>query len=217
VPGKTLDAVLKELSRAANGTVVDEVNKELKRRRNGGKTISWDDFRTDFLPSGKQGAGTEKNGQTSAGPLDAMTDESLRLMLKQAAGGNISFRRQGSKFETAISLSEGDCRQAKVLIDLLRDEGLRTLKADPTVGNSIVACLASVKAERDAVRGLIVSIDIGSYLEPGNSTEPPLGADAEKKRVARANAVAFIRGRGIKIEKELTFKDIVTAFAAGTL
>ena len=66
VPGKTADAMLKDLAKPINDFVVAAVNEERKRRADGGPVASWEDVRSALLAASLDGA-TAKNGDAVRG------------------------------------------------------------------------------------------------------------------------------------------------------
>lgn len=206
VPGKTIDAVLHEISQAVKKTIAQGVANEQKRRAGGGKRIAWDLIRSDLL--------TEKTEEEKAKPespprepIQAVSDETLDRLAKHAAGPADCLHREGARVELVLPASADDAVQVKEIFEQFKKKEAKPGERSP---------LEAIHPAADPARGFVLSVDFGALLDSKLVKETGLSDDGRNDPVF-ARTVQFFQDRKIPIDEALTHAQVMERFAAGKL
>jgi len=247
VPGKLIDDLCAIAKKDLRKSAIDGVDAELARRRDGGRTISWEQLRAAIRKSvdkdkkpaadaekpgpadGEQpaegGAPTGDQGEPQPGedqPIRAMDERSLKMIRKAAEDGTLGVGRKGFQLQLRVPMTPADRREAMATVEMAKKTFL-----DSVVRGENLDATEPMKQWETAVSAAVRAEEgpegaLLLVLDVGKYVELATRDRRDARPIESSaadyrRAVEKVRAAGITIDENLTLDQVIQSFTAGTL
>ncbi len=210
--GATVDGLLKAQLDFLNDSLLDSLLEEQKKRKElKEKRATWGDLRSG-------------NG-INVSQWDVLDSESVRLLIHQASGRQISLVRSRNRIELRFKLSLNDATELE-LTEQFWDEKVKTRPLNAKLSNdeaTIAVLLPALELKTDNNGSVTVSINIPAMFpvsiptdQHDEATKTP--EEAKARAVFEQGArddLATVKARGIPISRSVTIENVLADFAKG--
>jgi hypothetical protein len=226
VPGKAIDAFLKELTPVVAELLLEPIEQQAKLiGNNKAKRLTWDEVRKTtaeelLLPADTKNPKKKDDEEYELLPLEKASWE---MLTKACKDETIPLSRKGDVFVMTLPLTKKDCTEVIATFDFIRKQCDERLKQKKPVEFGIPEALEAIKLKYFEGPGLEISIDTtkaarallvmqaeGAVDQDGKVNFDP--APIEGQKMGCKDTVASIQGLGIAINKKLSIKETVQKF-----
>lgn len=212
VPGKTLDAILAEVTPLFAAELEQLAAKQIKLALKA-KPMTWEAVRRSLLDDlegkDKPKPPVQKDGKATGDPPLPLDAESLRLLGKAVADKSVKLGRLRDQFTMVVPLSKRDSQEAVATLEFLRKTVAERVKSGKLIDKDLPELLDSLKV-RQVEGGLEATLDFTKYAKAETSAESQ-GPDG-KKKAGYASTLAAIQAKGIPIAKAGAVEKLVKEY-----
>jgi hypothetical protein len=218
VPGKTADAILRELTPQLAKAIAEMAESQLQLvGKDKVRKQTWDEVRKlilkdMFSDEVEKPTETPETEKPEVGEWMAPWEvASLRMLAKAPTDKSLKIDRAREIFTIVVPLSKRDCNEVMATADFMRDVVAERLKAGKKVEEGIPEFLESFNLKHLAETGLEITIDfkkLAKTVRSEDKSEP-----TEKLKLAYKSTVASIQGRGVPINRRFSIEDLLGEYA----
>jgi hypothetical protein len=224
VPGKTIDALLKEVIPFVTRELADFAKHQVELAgMKKAKIATWDELRKELVEElvvveDVKNNPMKKNDEKKDEELTPLEMASLQMLIIAGKDKALQVSRNKEFITAIVPLSKKDCHELIATFDFVRKACDERIKSGKLVEPGVPEALEAFKLKYVDGSGLEVSADMTKlakamtalHAKDGKIDFDPAPSE-EMKNVCKAT-VASVQGRAIAIKKSLSIKDVVAEF-----